>query len=165
MDARIRQALIIIILSVVFAVGANMLSSNRIPFIGNWPSISNSDSVAVPPSADEGDPPFISLDEAAAKYQSRNVVFIDARDSEDYEYGHIKGSINLPYDYLEEYWDRIALGIPKDNDIIICCSGTECESSLFLGREMVYQGYKKIFIFYGGWREWERAGLPITKGE
>jgi len=157
----IKQAVVIILISVIAAFGVNYFSSNGIAYVGNWPSVSGSDSIAVPPSADEGDPPFISLDEAAAKYQSSDIVFIDARDPEDFDYAHIKGAISIPYDYLEDYWKAESTGIPKNNEIVIYCSGAECESSLFLGREMVYQGYTNIMVFYGGWREWERAGLPI----
>jgi len=165
MKSRIGQALTILALAVIVAIGVNIFSANRILLIGEWPSISGSDTVAVPPSAQEGDPLFISLDDAAARHQSRNVLFIDARDPEDFEYGHILGAINLPYDYVEDYWDEVVPRIPGDKELVIYCSGTECELSLFLGREMVAEGYEKIFVFYGGWREWEGAGLPIEKGK
>jgi len=164
MFTRIKQAVIIIVFSSLLAVAVNLASSNRIPFKGNWPSIISTDSVAVPPSAAEGDPEFITLDEAAAKYQSDKTIFIDARDPEDYAYGHISGSINIPYDYIDDYMDMLR-AIPKDRDVIIYCSGTECELSLFLGRDMQYEGYEKIFVFYGGWREWQNAKLPIEGGE
>lgn len=165
MKSRLEQALTIIAVAVILGFGVNIISANRIPFIGKWPSISGSDTVAVPPSAEEGDPLFISLDEAAARYQSRNVVFVDARDPEDFEYGRVAGAINLPYDYIEDYWENVVPLIPRDNELVIYCSGTECEQSLFLAREFVYQGYEKVFIFYGGWREWERAGLPTEERE
>ena len=160
----IRQALIVIVFSVAVAVCSNLIVGSGIPLVGNWPSVSGSDTVAVPPSAAEGDPPFISLDEAAAKFQLRNAIFIDARDPEDCEYGRIRGAVNLPYDYLEDYWNEVIPGLPKDKHNIIYCSGTECELSLFLARDMVYDGFEKVFIFYGGWREWERAKLPTESG-
>ncbi len=169
MTSRILKASILILLAVATSLTVNSLSPAGIPLIGNWPSVSDSDSVAVPPSAEAGDPPFISLDEAAALYQRREVIFIDARNPEDYIYGHIRGAINIPYDFLpvdrlEEFWRETVQVAPKENDIVTYCSGLECESSLHLGREMASQGYTKIHIFYGGWREWERAGLPITQG-
>jgi len=165
MRIRIKQALIIIILAIIIAFVDNTVSNNRIPFFGSWPSITGSDTIVVPPSAEEDDPPFISLDEAATKFQLKSVLFIDAREPEDYELGRIRGSINLPYDYLEDYWDKIAPSLSKEKGFVIYCSGSECESSLFLGREMAYEGFKNIYIFYGGWREWKKAGLPIEGGE
>ncbi len=164
MKTGVTQAIIILAISTVLATASNLFSGNGIAFIGNWPSlISESDSIIKPPSAEEGDPPFISLDEAAGKFQDKNVVFIDARDPEDFELAHIKGALSIPYEYLEEDWMAASTGIPKERPIVIYCSGTECELSLLLGREMAYQGYENIFIFYGGWREWEHAGLP-TEG-
>jgi len=164
MIIRIKQAVIIILFSAALAVIVNLASGSRIPFVGDWPSISGSDSVAVPPSAEEGDPPFISLDEAAARYQSPGTLFIDARDPEDYAVAHVRNAVNIPYDYLDDYHEQLMM-IPVDREIVIYCSGSECELSLFLGRDMQDIGYQRIFIFYGGWREWERANLPVEKGE
>jgi rhodanese-related sulfurtransferase len=164
MKRRIYQAGLIIIFAIVLALMANSFSANRIPYIGHWPSISGSDSILVPPSAQEGDPPFISLDEAAAKHQSKNIIFIDARDPADFEAGKIVGAINFPFEMLDEYWPRVSGNLPIESDIVIYCSGGECESSLFLGRYLKSQGYNKIYVFYGGWSEWEKAKLPSENG-
>jgi rhodanese-related sulfurtransferase len=164
MKQRIFQAILVAVVAIVMALISNSFSGSRIPVIGHWPSISGSDSVIVPPSAEKGDPPFISLDEAAAKFQSRNVIFVDARDPADYEYGRIAGSINLPFEMLDEYWPKVAPNIPATREIVVYCSGGECESSLFLGRYMKSNGYDNIFVFYGGWSEWEKAKLPIATG-
>lgn len=163
MKTRIFQSIIIVVISVLAGLLFNGLSGSGIPMVGKWPSVSGSDSVIVPPSAEEGDPPFISLDEAAARYQMPKILFIDAREPEDFEYGHIKAAINLPYDYMEDYWDKIIPGLEKDRNIVVYCSGSECESSLFLGRELIFNGFENISVFYGGWREWEKAGLSIEK--
>ncbi len=165
MSTAIRQAVLLIILAFVLAVISNAVLPNRIPYIGGWPSLVGSDSVIVPPSAEEGDPPFISLDEAAALSQSSNVIFVDSRDPEDHIYGRIAGSINLPFEMIDDYWDGVTLNMPKNKEYVVYCSGDECETSLLLGRELVYQGYEKVHVFFGGWREWERAGLPVERGE
>lgn len=165
MNGRLAQALILIIISVVVAFTTNAVRQENLALIGNWPSMSGSDSVIVPPSAQEGDPPFISLDEAAAKFQSSEVLFIDARDPEDYEYGRIQGAINLPYEELDVYWDEVSLRISMDRPLVLYCSGEECESSLMLAREMVLRGWDDVYVFFGGWREWEKAGLPVERGK
>jgi rhodanese-related sulfurtransferase len=162
---RIKQALALLVIALALAIVANLISHNNIPLIGWWPSVSGSDTVAVPPSAEKGDPPFISLDEAAALYQSDNVLFIDSRDPEDYRAGRIKNAVNLPFDSLEDHWDGTIPSIPKDRTLVIYCSGTECELSLLLAREFVYRGYKKVYVFFGGWREWEKARLPVERGK
>lgn len=165
MASRLRQSLLIIILSAALAVATNSFSPNRIPWVGSWPSISGSDSIIVPPSYVEGDPPFISLDDAAAKYQSRGVVFIDARLPEDYAVGHIKGAVNLPFDYLDQYYDQVLSEYGPSDEFVIYCSGEECELSLHLGRYMMSKGFSKVFVFFGGWREWEKARLPVEAAD
>ncbi len=168
MAIRLKQALILLIFSSALGLIINSVSGNGISLKGNWPSVSNSDSVVVPPSAEEGDPPFISLDEAAAIYQDKRAVFIDAREPEDFAYGHIMGAINIAYDYLpienlEVFWDSVASEIPRNRPLVIYCSGSECESSLSLGRDMAAFGWTEVHVFYGGWREWERAELPLVR--
>lgn len=165
MNGRLAQALILIIISVVVAFSTNAVRQEKLALVGNWPSMSGSDSVIVPPSAQEGDPPFISLDEAAAKFQSSEVLFIDSRDPEDYEYGHIRGAINLPYEELELYWDQVSPQITDGQPLVLYCSGDECETSLMLAREMVLRGWDDVYVFFGGWREWEKAGLPVKRGK
>jgi len=91
------------------------------------------------------------------------VIFLDAREPEDYSAGHIRGAINLPYESLDAYWPKVAESLPKESEIITYCSGDECESSLFLGRELLDKGFEHVLVFYGGWREWEKASLPIEK--
>lgn len=162
MASSLRQALLIIIAAAVLAVATNSFSPNRIPWVGSWPSISGSDSIIVPPSYEEGDPPFISLDDAAAKYQSRGVVFIDARLPEDFTVGHIKGAVNLPFDYLDQYYELVLPEYGPSDEFVIYCSGEECELSLHLGRYMMTKGFSKVFVFFGGWREWEKARLPVS---
>ena len=162
------QILIILCLSTVAGLTLNAARNNGISLKGNWPSrTADGDAAVIPPSAEEGDPPFITLDDAVAKYQSPGVIFIDARDPEDYDYGHIKRSVNIPFDYLDESWDAVIDTLDRNAEYVIYCSGTECESSLFLARYFkVELGFTNLHVFYGGWSEWTANNLPIIgKGE
>lgn len=158
------QIIIILCLSAVTALVVNAARSNGISLQGNWPSRTAEDGEAViPPSAEEGDPPFITLDDAVAKFQSPHVIFIDARDPEDYAYGHIKRSINIPFDYLDESWDAVIDTLDRNTEYVIYCSGSECESSLFLARYFKLQlGFTNLQVFYGGWSEWTASNLPVA---
>ena len=165
MRLRLRQAAILFLVSIVIGIIFNAVSGNGIPLIGNWPTSGGSEA-AVPPSAEEGDPPFISLDEAAALFQTPGVLFIDARDPEDYELNRVRGAISIPYEYLPEenydqYWDDLGNEISYESKIVVYCSGSECELSLYLGRDMTQYGYQDVNIFYGGWNDWVNAGLPV----
>ena len=166
MNNWIGQIIVLLLLSTALAVGINAVRCDGINFIGNWPSRTSSDGEPLkPPSADEGDPPFITLDDAAMMFQNPDIVFIDARDPEDYAYGHIAKSINIPFDYLDEQWEEYIDSLGRSLRYVIYCSGGECESSLFLGRYFYELGFTDIKIFFGGWEEWKLHNLPRTSGD
>ncbi len=123
------------------------------------------DSLVVPYGYEEDvDPPAISLDYAMMRFQSKNTIFLDARYPGDFEVGHIRGGINLPWEEFEEYVPQLLGNLPKDEEIIAYCDGTECETSLLLARELVEMGYTDVKVFFGGWREWKEAGLAVENG-
>ena len=159
----------ILAIAVVAGVINNSVSHSRIAWIGKWPTLSSAedDSTWDCLSCEEGDPPFLSLAEVSALYQNPEVVFLDARYPEEYARGHIERAMLLPFEAEEDeydaYWKRIEPLLRRDTQIVTYCSGTECESSLFLARHLRdVMGYDSVKVFFGGWRRWEDAGLPVV---
>ncbi len=162
----ILKTLIIILVGSGMGLIYNALSPGGITLRGNWSPKITSDSLVVPPGYIEGqDPPAINLDKAMMKFQSKSTIFLDARYPEDYNAGHIKGAINFPYEEFEEHAPRVLPKLPKDEEIVAYCDGTECETSLLLARELVDLGYRDVKVFFGGWQEWRDAGLSVEGGE
>jgi rhodanese-related sulfurtransferase len=171
MKRLLSQILLLGLAAVIMGLGRNVVAPGGIPWVGDWARIDSLAALAIsnpgvkPPSAEEGDPPFLSLAEAMAKHADPNVVFIDAREPEEYHEGHIAGAILLPFDYFDDYWPTVQETLPLGQEIVTYCSGAECESSLFLARYMRGLGYEKISIFYGGWLQWQKGGGPVTAAE
>ncbi len=164
----IKDAVIILLISVIFGLGINVVSPRSIPYIGKYRSLSSSGGPIVPPDAEEGDPSFIAIDVAQLEFDGSDVLFVDARDPSDFECGTIQGSVNLPFEYLPEegveaYIDSILGGVTKDHRLILYCSGEECDLSLHLGRNLQILGYTNVAVFFGGSREWEKLGLEIER--
>lgn len=164
----IKQALLILIVTVIVALGVNLVHPDSIPYIGDWRELSSGDGPIVPPEAGEGDPPFIALDKAHVEFVAGNTVFVDARDPSEFECGTIPGSINIPFDYLpydglDQYFDSTLAGVAKDDPIVVFCSGEECDLSLHLARNLQDFGYTNLMIFFGGSREWEENGLKMER--
>ena len=164
----IKQILIVIILSVILGLGVNTVSPNKIDVIGKYRSLSSGSGPIVPPSAESGDPPFISIDLAELEYSQQTAIFIDTREPEEFACGTIPGSINIPFDYLpeenlEQYIDSALGGIGRDVAMIAFCSGEECDLSLHLARNLQGFGYTNVAIFFGGSREWEKFDLEIER--
>ena len=111
------------------------------------------------------EPVFISLELAETLFH-KDAVFIDARDKEKYLEGHIKGSINIPWESSnnDKINDKFS-DIKYDQDIAIYCSGGDCTLSIDLGEYIFNElSYERVFIFEGGYPSWVESNLPITKG-
>jgi rhodanese-related sulfurtransferase len=163
----VRNALVILIAAALVGVIANTVSPNGIELVGFWPNVFDSDSVWLSPSYEPGtDAPAISLPVAYDQYLTHKYLFVDAREPEEFEIGHIKGAINFPFEEVDEYWPRVQPFLPLDTAIVVYCAGSECENSLFLARYMKEDlGFTNVEIFFGGWRAWYNDRLPIEGTE
>lgn len=104
-------------------------------------------------------PRLISLAQALELYMDK-VLFIDARNQDEYQEGHIAGAINIPYFSVDEFIGRLA-GIDKSKPLVTYCEGADCDMSIRLGDELFDRGYKKVFVFFGGWEDWRKADYPV----
>jgi rhodanese-related sulfurtransferase len=164
----VRQLVYLAALSVVLGLVANTVSPNKIPIVGNYRELSGSDSIVVPPSAQPGDPPYISLEVALLDFGGGKAIFVDAREVEEWKCGTIPGAVSVPFEYLPEgdlslYFDSVLSSAAKDTPIITFCSGEECDLSLHLARNLQAVGYTGVKIFFGGSREWEKQGLEVER--
>lgn len=155
------QAAVLIFLAVAFGA-ARAFFPDGIHWTGRWPTADTSAEQAYKMMARPSDPPFASIAEAMALH-SGGAVFIDARATEEYQAGHIPGARTLPF-YEMEAHEKAALSDLKPADrIVVYCEGVGCELSLFLGRELQARGFTDIRDFYGGFPEWQKAGLQVEK--
>lgn len=114
--------------------------------------------------AEEVSQPFtqpiaIKLSRAYQLYK-QGTIFIDSRSKEEYIEGHIKGSINIPF-YESEKFNDVLSRIDKNEILVTYCSGKECDTSILHGEELFDKGYKRVYIFHGGWDDWVDAGYPV----
>jgi rhodanese-related sulfurtransferase len=87
----------------------------------------------------------------------RGIIFIDARDEEEFAEGHIKGAILAP-----STPELVQLFPDRSSAIVTYCSGGDCDVSQELAEELMYDWeYERIFVYLGGWPQWESAGFPI----
>lgn len=104
-------------------------------------------------------PVDIKIDFAKALFDKK-YRFIDARDVSDYNAGHVQGAINIPFHEIEKYKDRLN-DLPKDQVYVTYCSAA-CDVSIDMAYYMAKLGFKKVYIFHGGWDEWKAAGYPAN---
>ncbi|RPI70416.1 MAG: rhodanese-like domain-containing protein [Ignavibacteriales bacterium] len=108
------------------------------------------------------EPRAINLEQAYKLY-NQNILFIDAREPFDYKEAHIKNAINIPADHFDDYKFMLDK-INKDETVVTYCAGTDCDLSVVLSNIMFDMGYKKVYVFFGGWNEWTQANYPVYEG-
>lgn len=85
------------------------------------------------------------------------ITLIDARSPEIYSKGKIGNAINIfPMDEDKNAYFSKITNLSNDKIILIYCDGGDCELSHLLANDMVNFGFRKIFIFIGGWDEWTK---------
>jgi rhodanese-related sulfurtransferase len=102
------------------------------------------------------------------RLQQNLILIIDAREEAAYQAGHIPGAYEFSPYYPENYLATVRpLCDFAEQIIIYCTGGDECPDSqaaaLYL-RDTTGVPGAKIFVYGGGFDEWQAAGLPIEKG-
>jgi len=105
---------------------------------------------------------FIALEEAEELFSGAQALFIDSRDKKDFRKGHILGAVNVPFVEGKEEALDLHL-IPLKRTLVVYCDGSECQSSVALSKVLHKKGFAPIKVFFGGWEEWLKKGLPVER--
>ena len=89
-----------------------------------------------------------------------DLVVIDSRKKEEYIKGHIEGAVNMLNTRMTQPGlDKV---VPdKSTMILFYCNGDRCLRSSNAVEKALSWGYKNIFWFRGGWKEWTDKRLPV----
>jgi len=87
------------------------------------------------------------------------LVLVNVLDKELYDDCHIKGSINIPFDQLEDAANRI----DKNAEVVCYCSNYMCGASSSARNKLIDMGYKKVYVYEAGTADWYQKGFPVGK--
>ncbi len=97
----------------------------------------------------EGEVQLIAPEEAQPMIEEEEVVLIDVRTPEEYEAGHIPGSVNIPIDTVEE--EVIRQYPPEDHQVMVYCrTGSRSGQAAAI---LAGQGYDPVYDL-GGILDW-----------
>jgi molybdopterin/thiamine biosynthesis adenylyltransferase/rhodanese-related sulfurtransferase len=97
------------------------------------------------------------LTSADAAARADGPVFVDVRDPEEWDEGHIPGAVHLPRGSLES---RVERAVPeRERPIVVYCAGGN--RSAFAARTLAELGYERVFSLAGGFTDWKRSGFPV----
>ena len=105
--------------------------------------------------------------DAAEELAAGDAVAVDVREPEEWQHGHIDGSVAAPRGLLEFFADptsprhKEALE-PTRRTIVICASGARASLAAKTLQDM---GYQDVVVLDGGLKGWTDAGLPTNEHE
>ena len=150
----IAQIIIITITSTLLSLILNVIRPDGIPLLAKELEVAEEieyDAVAEPRLLS------ITIEQALDLYQ-KGTIFVDAREPEYYQEGHIRGALNFPF-FLELVFKLDSLQ-GKNAPLVIYCSGNECGSSEDLAYELQNEGFSNLLVFTDGWTAWDSGGHP-----
>ncbi|MEI6032659.1 MAG: rhodanese-like domain-containing protein [Verrucomicrobiae bacterium] len=143
------------ILSLAAGSLTNLIRTDPLPFryLGREARLLAS----APELAREREPAAATLAQAEAAWRNHAAAFLDAREPDFFEEGHIPGATNFPASRI-----RAPHRLPEDKEapLIVYCSGADCSDSRIVAKSLAAAGYRRVAVFSGGWDAWTAAGLP-----
>lgn len=106
---------------------------------------------------------IVSVKYAHEAYAAGGSVFIDARPAEEFAQHHIPGAISIPFEKLDDHYDRIGDLLLQAEEAIVYCSSRECDEAALLAQMLFEMGKTNIVQFAGGFDDWKQAGHPTEQ--
>jgi adenylyltransferase/sulfurtransferase len=97
----------------------------------------------------------VSPEEASAR--AGQAVFVDVREADEWEKGHVPGALFIPRGFLEL---RVEEKVPaRDAEVIVYCAGGT--RSALAARTLQDLGYTNVRSMTGGFGRWKESGLAV----
>jgi sulfur-carrier protein adenylyltransferase/sulfurtransferase len=104
----------------------------------------------------------IDASRAAELVEDADAVFVDVRERDEWDEGHIPGATHVPRGFLES---RVEKAVPDQSTpvVVYCASGAR---SAFAAKTLEELGYDDVVSLAGGFTDWKRNGFPteLPKG-
>lgn len=88
--------------------------------------------------------------------KAKPLVFLDARETKEYEMSHIQNAIHIGYDDFEK--ENVAK-IDKNATVIVYCSVGYRSGKI--GKKLREMGFTSVFNLYGGLFDWANNGNKV----
>ena len=100
----------------------------------------------------------ITKEELKRKLENDEVILIEVLDKEDFNKSHIAGAINIP---LKQIGTEANQRFSEDDEIVVYCSDSDCSASPTAAKKLDSLGFKNVYDYKGGKKEWKEADLPM----
>ena len=100
----------------------------------------------------------LTTEELKDRLSRNGLVVVDVRGNDEWNHGHIPGAIHIPLGSLESRLDEI----PGNGDIAVHCQGGTRSA---IAASILQRKGIAVANVTGGFREWERSGGDIERGD
>lgn len=139
--------------AVITGIGSSFFHSPAIPLVQDW-------SPQARIAAENGRDTILDTTQAIQRFNTGDATFIDARNANHFEEGHIPGALNLPWHAVQEQIMAVAPQMNPNELIITYCDGETCSLSHDLALFLREMGFN-VKVLLGGWQAWIDAGMPV----
>jgi 3-mercaptopyruvate sulfurtransferase SseA len=104
------------------------------------------------------------------RYGQELIVFVDARDDQRYQEGHVPGAYQFDhFQFIKHPEQCLATVLPacqSAQQVVVYCNGGDCEDSEFAAKDLrdALVPKERLFVYDGGIMEWTAKNLPIEIG-
>jgi rhodanese-related sulfurtransferase len=106
----------------------------------------------------------LTLAGAQRLFDQGRSVFVDARESEEFEKGQVEGALNVPIGQWEELYTELAPWI-EGQPVVVYAGRAWIGPADDLAAGLASRGHAdSLFVFLGGFESWQEAGLPTMSG-
>lgn len=88
--------------------------------------------------------------------QGKTVTFVDVREADEFEAGHIGNAFNITYDQVASIVEQL----PKDQPIVLYCIHSAHRAPV-AAATLRRRGVTQVYVLEGGLVAWQEAGLPL----
>lgn len=153
------QLILILVLSMAIGLAQNYLSKSPMPVFKKYILDTKTD-------RETGEDLSVYYQEMDAQtlealQQTDMMVLLDARTPDKYITGYIPGAINLPITTFEKTYPAVAPKLEAGKTLVLYCIGYDCIDSALLAHQLYLQGHREIYVYKGGFQEWQNLGLPV----
>jgi molybdopterin/thiamine biosynthesis adenylyltransferase/rhodanese-related sulfurtransferase len=96
--------------------------------------------------------------DAGAARALEGAVWIDVREADEWQEGHLPGAVHIPRGFLESRVEGVTPD--KSTPVVVYCASAA--RSAFAAKSLAGLGYENVHSLAGGFTDWKRNGLEIT---
>jgi rhodanese-related sulfurtransferase len=157
----ISQALVIFAAAAVLGLSTNALNPRGIALSMTRPAGKAVADSLLARSAADG-PLLIDRRQLKTLLSAGNTILIDARTPDEFAEGHLPDAINIPFELLGEYVERME-ALPRQARLVCYCDGPPCDKGEMLARELFGKGFAGAAFYNDGLGDWKAAGEEVER--